>query len=170
MGAYRNAEDLTKRIWSVARAICPDLPETYEEALRTAEPGRIFEADGYGRVMLLCSGVGGRCQVLTKDYSVIFVDAEDLTETGETAPLMETVEQYLEERRRTKAVDALIGELKSGRGGQNRRAVEDTATGLRYESVTEWARQNGLSRMSGYRLLNGQRELVKGHGLEYLDG
>lgn len=166
MGAYRDSEDLARKVWSVARAICPDLPETYDEALRTAEPGRIFEADGYGRVMLLCSGVGGRCQVLTKDYSVIFVDAEDLTDTGETAPLMEAVEQYLTGPRRTKAVDELIGELKRGRRG---RAVEDTATGLRYESITEWARQNGLSIGSGYRLLRGEADRIKGHGLEYLD-
>ena len=170
MGAYRDSEDLARKVWSVARAICPELPETYEEALRTSEPGGIFEADGYGKVMLLNTGVGGKCQVLAKDYSVIIMDSEDLTATGETAPLMETVEQYLAGPRRTKAVDELIGELKRGPGGQNRRAVEDTATGQRYESVTEWAKQNGVSRMSGYRILNGETDRVKGHGLEYLDG
>ena len=30
--------------------------------------------------------------------------------------------------------------------------------------------QNGVSRMSGYRILNGETDRVKGHGLEYLDG
>lgn len=166
MGAYRDADEIVSRVWRTARAICPELPETYEEAKK---PGEIYETNGRGRVMLLNVGVGGSCQVLTNDYSVVIMDSEELTETGETAPLMETVDRYLEEKRRTKSVDALIGELKNNRGGQNRRAVEDTATGLRYESITEWARQNGLSRMSGYRLLNGQREQVKGHGLEYLD-
>ena len=153
-----DADEIISRVWRTARAICPELPETYEESRK---PGEIFSTVERGRVMLLNIGVGGSCQVLTNDYAVVIMDEEDLIPTGETAPLMDIMEQYL--TRRTRDAD-------EPRGGQNKRAVEDASTGLTYESVTEWARKNGISRMSGYRLLNGEKEQIKGHRLEYLDG
>lgn len=170
MGAYRESDDLVSTVWRTARAISPELPETYEEA-REMTPGAICEMNGLGRVMILNATLGGNAEIMASDFSTRTVRFEELDFTGEILPLVQMTDGKLgrkNDERLSLPAENLLAELRrpTRDAARSASAFRDPTTGEEYESITDWAKRTGLSKSSGYRLLNGEAEQVDGRRLE----
>lgn len=165
MGAYRDLsfEDGVLMAWELAKSYAPDLPDTYEKAYakwnENHGPGSIVEIDGLTAMVL--SRDGEEYYLLYSDGSTSLTPAEAVTFTGQTVRLSDIVSFYSGQNN---AVSELAKNLRKNRG------VTDSTTGRTYESIREWCADTGLSASTASRLLNGKRDEVQGHKLEYVSG
>ena len=165
MGAYRDLsfDDGILTAWELAKSYAPDLPDTYQEAHARWEanhgPGSIVEIDGMTAMVL--SHDGDEYYLIYPDGSTSLSPSEAVTFSGRSVRLSDIVSFY---SKQNNAVSELAKNLRKNRG------VTDSTTGRTYESIRDWCEDTGLSPATASRLLNGKRDEVQGHRLEYVSG
>lgn len=173
MGAFQDFSynDGLEQAWTLARRYYPDLPEDYGTAFRKWEEehgaGSLVRVQGDPGMVL--THKGNSYAVLMMTGQTVNVDAANVYFTGQKVGLPEIIQMYFRRIEDVKEIKSNLrqdGEQETASNGRQK-AVYDSVTGLKYQSIQDWCKDTGLSVGSAHRLLKGEAEEVRGHRLEY---